>query len=153
MAHIVVSIEIDRPPAEVWEEVCDITDHVHWMADATEIRFTSERTEGVGTTFECDTRIGPLSTTDVMEITTWVERERMGVRHTGVVTGEGEFRIAALPGDRSEFLWEEDLTFPLWMGGRLGEAVGRPVLRAVWRRNLTKLKQRIESNPRPDLQA
>ena len=29
-----------------------------------------------GTTFDCDTKIGPFALTDRMEITEWVDRER-----------------------------------------------------------------------------
>ena len=35
-----------------WEDVRDLASHVTWMADAESIRFTSERTSGVGTTFD-----------------------------------------------------------------------------------------------------
>ena len=148
MASVTVSVEIDRTPAEVWGDVRDIASHVDWMADATEIRFTSDRREGIGTTFECDTKIGPLTTVDVMEITAWDEARRMGVRHKGVVTGVGEFTIEELPNNRTEFRWAEDLTFPWWLGGPIGEFFGRPVLAAIWRRNLRRLKRRLESTPR-----
>jgi len=145
VALVVVSIEIDRTPEEIWADLRDIASHVHWMADAAEIRFTSERREGVGTVFECDTRVGPLRTTDVMEITSWEPAQRMGVRHKGVVTGEGEFLITSIGERRSEFRWEEDLVLPWWLGGRIGETVGRPVLAAIWRRNLTRLRERLEA--------
>lgn len=144
MAHVVVSTVIDRTPDEIWADVADIASHVSWMADATEIRFTSDQREGVGTSFECDTRVGPLRTTDVMEITAWEPGRRMGVRHAGMVTGTGEFTIRALEEAKSEFRWEEDLTFPWWLGGPVGELVGRPVLAAIWRRNLRRLKDRLE---------
>ncbi len=136
---------IERSPSEVWADVRDIASHVTWMADATEIRFTSEQTEGVGTTFECDTRVGPLATTDVMEITVWDEEQRMGVRHVGLVTGEGAFTLTPIGDDRTEFRWEEDLRFPWWLGSRLGEIAGRPVLAFIWRRNLERLRRRLES--------
>ena len=42
------------------------------MADAESIRFTTARTRGVGTAFDCVTRVGPLRTTDRMTIVEWV---------------------------------------------------------------------------------
>ena len=45
------------------------------------------RRSGVGTRFECDTKIGPITLTDVMEITEWKPGKAMGVRHTGLITG------------------------------------------------------------------
>ncbi|MGH9231646.1 MAG: hypothetical protein ACRD07_23490, partial [Acidimicrobiales bacterium] len=66
MPRICVQATIDAPRGAVWARLADIADHVQWMADARAIRFTSERRSGVGTTFECETRIGPIRTTDVM---------------------------------------------------------------------------------------
>ena len=97
---IVVATVIDATPAEVWADVRDIGSHVTWMQDAEAIRFVSEQREGPGTRFECDTRIGPLALTDVMEITAWEDERRMGVRHVGLVEGTGEFTLAPVGTDR-----------------------------------------------------
>ena len=68
----------------------------------------------------------------------------MGVRHVGLVEGTGEFTLSERGPDRTEFRWEEDLTFPWFMGGPVGAFVARPVLRAIWKGNLKRLKERIE---------
>ena len=53
------------------------------------------------------------------------EASVMGVRHVGVVTGTGTFTLAPLDGGRgTRFEWSEDLRFPWWLGGRLGEVIG-----------------------------
>lgn len=143
---VIVTTIIDRSPSQVWEEVRDIKSHVHWMLDAVEIRFLSERQEGVGTRFECDTKVGPLSLTDVMEITSWEDEQRMGVRHIGLVEGTGEFMLRDLGSNRTEFRWQEDLSFPWFMGGPLGAFLARPVLRTIWKQNLKRLKARIEAS-------
>jgi uncharacterized membrane protein len=144
---VVVATTIDRPVGDVWEHVRVIERHVDWMHDAVAIRFLGERTEGVGTRFECDTRIGPFSTTDVMEITAWEPERRIGVHHVGVVTGTGEFTLRPLGGDRTEFRWSEDLRFPWFLGGAVGAFVARPVLRAIWRRNLDTLRGVLDPPP------
>jgi hypothetical protein len=109
------------------------------MADAAAIRFTGDRRAGVGTTFECETRIGPLRTTDLMEVTEWRERRAMGVRHVGLFTGTGRFLLRRSPRGRTRLTWDEDLRFPWWLGGPVGAVVAAPVLRAVWRGNLRRL--------------
>lgn len=139
MARIRVQTTIDAPPRAVWRRLADIGDHVTWMADAVGIRFTGESREGVGTTFECETRVGPLRTLDVMEITEWRERRAMGVRHTGLVTGTGRFLLRRRRHGRTRLVWDEQLRFPWWMGGVVGSAVASPVLRAMWRGNLRRL--------------
>jgi hypothetical protein len=144
MAGIRVSTVIDATPAEVWDVVRHVEDHVDWMHDAVAIRFTSRSTSGVGTTFDCDTRVGPFRLTDKMEITRWKPRKAMGVRHVGMVTGTGQFTLKALRGGRTRFTWKERLFFPWWMGGPFGAVVGGEVLRMIWKRNLKGLQRIVE---------
>jgi hypothetical protein len=144
MPTIEVATTIEASAQAVWDRIEDVGTHVDWMADAEAIRFTSERTSGVGTTFDCDTKVGPLKLTDRMAITEWVPAQSMGVRHEGLVTGEGRFTLSPAGDGRTEFAWIETLRFPWWMGGPVGGALGAPVLRAVWRRNLARLKALVE---------
>lgn len=136
---------IDAPPSRVWDDVKDIGSHVEWMHDAVAIRFTSGRRSGVGTAFDCDTRVGPLRLTDRMEVTEWRPRRSMGIRHVGLVTGTGRFTLRRRRGGRTRFRWEEQLVFPWWMGGPVGGLVGGQVLRLIWKRNLANLKRRVEA--------
>jgi carbon monoxide dehydrogenase subunit G len=147
MSQITVSIDLDATPARVWEIVEPIERHVDWMADAVAIRFNTEQTRGVGTSFACETKVGPIRLTDQMEITQWVPQEAMGVRHTGVVTGTGIFTLAPLDdGRRTRFTWSEQLTFPWWLGGPIGEVIGgNLVMKAIWRRNLKSLKRLVDA--------
>ncbi|NNE75221.1 MAG: SRPBCC family protein [Acidimicrobiales bacterium] len=144
MADIRVEIEIAAPPDEVWAFVEPVENHVDWMADAEAIRFTSESTRGVGTTFDCDTKVGPIKLTDKMEITEWEPGRRMGVRHVGLVTGTGAFSLEPSGPRNTAFVWAETLSFPWWLGGPIGEIVGAPILKLIWRRNLRRLKLLIE---------
>jgi carbon monoxide dehydrogenase subunit G len=146
MGRITVSVEIDATPTEVWSVVEPIERHVDWMADAEAIRFCGEQTRGTGTRFECDTKVGPIRLTDEMEITAWEPAVRMGVRHRGIVTGSGEFELEPIDlGRRTRFTWTEELDFPWYLGGPVGEAVGGPlVMRQIWKRNLTRLRRLVE---------
>ena len=124
----------------VWEYVRRIDSHTEWMADAESISFLSDQTEGVGAAFKCRTKIGPLRLTDAMVVTEWTEHEAIGVRHTGLVTGEGRFTLAPAGTNRTEFCWTEELNFPWWMGGLVGDIIGARVLEWVWRRDLKMLR-------------
>lgn len=145
MSEVEVEILIDRPPEVVWNAVEDVASHVEWMQDAAEIRFLSDQRKGVGTSFECDTVVGPLKVTDVMEITEWETRRVMGVRHVGYVTGVGRFELIPSGDAHTIFRWTETLEFPWFFGGAIGARFGRPVLAAIWRANLKRLKQIVES--------
>jgi Polyketide cyclase / dehydrase and lipid transport len=133
----------------VWDYLRRIAGHVEWMADAVAIRFTTDQHEGVGTAFETDTKVGPFRLKDEMVITEWEPGRVMGIRHTGVVTGTGRFTLSEVPGDGdrisfTRFTWEEELRFPVWMGGALGGRAGAPVLKHIWQRNLANLRRHFE---------
>jgi hypothetical protein len=144
MGRVRVGITIDAPPRRVWAEVEPVEHHVDWMADAVAIRFTSRSHRGVGTTFECDTKVGPFRLTDVMEVTEWRPGKVMGVRHVGLVTGSGRFTLRRARGGRTRFTWEERLTYPRWMGGAVAGVIGDQVMRRIWLGNLRRLKARVE---------
>ena len=144
MTKIRVEETISAPPEVVWAAIEDISSHVRWMEDAVAIRFTSAIRSGVGAAFDCDTRVGPFRLTDQMVVTEWDPPRAMGIRHTGVVTGAGRFVLAPID-EGTAFAWEEDLTFPAWMGGGAGGAAAAPLLRRVWRRNLRNLKLLVEA--------
>ena len=144
MAHFRSSVSIGAPRHVVWEAVADVRRHSDWMADANEIRLTSAQATGVGTTFECETRVGPLRTLDRMAVTDWEEGRLMGVEHRGLVTGVGRFRLEDQSDGGTTFIWEEDLSFPWWLGGRATAALARPLLALIWRRNLRRLAAMFE---------
>ena len=143
--RIRVGITIAATPAEVWRRVEPIERHVDWMADAESIRFTGTRTRGIGTTFDCVTKVGPIRLTDRMTVTAWEPERLMGIEHHGMVTGRGRFTLRRRRGGRTRFTWDERLTFPWWMGAAVGAFAARPVLRAIWRRNLRRLKTIVEA--------
>ena len=147
MAHIEVSIQLNATPEHVWSIVEPVENHVDWMADAVAIRFLNDQRRGVGTEFFCDTKVGPIKLVDRMEITEWVPEKSMGVKHVGMVTGTGVFTIEPLRnGQYTKFTWSEELTFPWWLGGPIGEVIGgNIVMKAIWRRNLKKLKALVET--------
>ena len=147
MSRIAVSIEIDATPERVWQIVEPVERHVDWMHDAVAIRFQTEQHRGVGTAFLCDTKVGPIKLVDQMEITEWEPNVAMGVRHTGLVTGTGQFTLTPIDmGRRTRFAWTEELRFPWWLGGKVGEIIGgNVVMKAIWRRNLRGLKTLVEA--------
>ena len=146
MGSIRVAIDINASTQRVWEIVEPIERHVDWMADAVAIRFKTDQTRGTGTEFYCDTKVGPIKLVDETKITSWVPQQAMGVTHTGVVTGTGEFTLEALTPSSTRFVWTEVLVFPWWLGGKLGALVGgQIVMKAIWRKNLRILKKLAEA--------
>jgi hypothetical protein len=147
MGRINVSVEIDAPTKRVWDFIEPIETHVDWMADADAIRFDSPtQTRGIGTSFVCDTTIGPIRLRDRMVVTEWEAGVQMGIRHTGAVTGDGLFELSSIDLDRrTRFSWTEQIDFPWYLGGPFVLwAIGAPILKRVWNRNMSNLKDLIE---------
>lgn len=137
---VVVSVEIPLPRPAVWRELARLDRHVEWMADARSIEFLGPRRAGTGTRFEVETRLGPLRTRDLMEVTAWEPLERIAVSHHGLFTGRGEFTLADAAPGVTRVVWREDLRFPWWFGGPIGSWCAGPVFRWVWRGNLRRLR-------------
>ena len=128
MANVEVSVVIKAPLEAVWAAAADLQSHIEWMADAESITFLTARHRGAGTRMEVATRVGPFRTTDIMEVTEWEDRRRIGVRHTGLVTGAGAFEIEELDPATTRFTWRERLAFPWYLGGALTALFASPVL-------------------------
>jgi uncharacterized protein YndB with AHSA1/START domain len=143
MPRIVVSTRIDAPPRRVWRVLRTMERHAEWMVDATAIRPATRRRRGVGAAYEVETKVGPFRLVDVMVVDRWRRRKAIGIRHEGLVRGSGLFTLRRSRGG-TLFRWEERLRFPWWLGGPLGVAVARPVLRAIWRVDVRNLKRTVE---------
>lgn len=142
--HIHLCTTIGAPVSSVWDTIENIDTHPQWMTDAESITFRTDQRSGVGTEFDCLTRIGPLTTVDAMRVTEWEPGAVMGIEHRGLVTGRGRFTLRAAGPGLTEFCWTEEITFPARLGGGLGERAGRPVLTRVWRANLARLRSLAE---------
>jgi hypothetical protein len=154
-ARVHVSIDLPALQEDVWADVSDLASHTEWMTDADTITFVGPQRQdvgpqrsGVGTVFDCITRVGPIRLTDRMTVTAWDAPWRIAIRHDGLVAGSGQFTLAALPGGHTRFRWDESLTLPWWLGGRLGAPVAAYVLGRIWRANLARLAGRFTTAPR-----
>jgi len=118
--RIRVGVTIDATPAVVWRTVEPIERHVDWMTDAATITFTGRQTRGVGTAFDCLTKVGPFRLVDRMVVTEWAPAKTMGIEHRGVVSGRGRFTLRPHPihVDRAAAVPVVD--------GRTGRCIRRP---------------------------
>jgi carbon monoxide dehydrogenase subunit G len=141
VVQVSVGVGIKAPIDVVWNKLSDLSSHAEWMADARAIEFFTEQRSGVGTRLKVSTVIAGLRTSDLIQVIEWSPPTVIGVRHTGVVEGTGRFILSqGQEGTRLE--WIEELRFPWRVGGPLTGWLARPVLKAVWRRNLERFRAR-----------
>lgn len=139
MTRISISHRVRFPTDTVWSVVADLESHPKWMNDAKWLVMVGDQRKGVGTTMRVKTVIGPFRTVDDMEIVGWVEHEHIEVRHVGLVKGTGRLGVSP-EGDSTVVSWDEDLTFPWWLGGGVTAFLSRPQLMRVWSHNLRHLE-------------
>ena len=132
---------INSPLKIVWNEVSKLENHTNWMHDAVKIDFLSENNRGLGAKMKVLTKVGPKRLYDYMTVTEWVEEESIGVDHIGIVKGKGRFKLEKIDDNKTLFIWEETLKFPIYLGSIVGEFFGAPVLKLIWKRNLKNLKE------------
>ena len=142
--RIKVSTIINKPLEIVWDEVKIMENHVNWMQDAANIDFLSENTSGIDTKMNVLTKVGPIKLNDVITVTRWEEMKSIGVIHEGIVTGEGVFFLSSVDANSTKFEWVEELKFPIYLGGPIGEIFGGLLLKQIWKKNLENLKNIIE---------
>jgi hypothetical protein len=147
-ATLPVPVDVDAPADVVWAYVTDWERQGEWML-GTRVRVTGGDGRGVGTHLHAVTGVGPVGVPDTMEVTEFRAPAgdvpgRAAVRHTGaVIKGEGFFEVEALGPQRSRFTFTELVDLPLGVLGRLGWAVGRPVVRLGFVKSLERMAQRV----------
>ncbi len=145
MEHLELDVVVEAPVERVFAAMADWQSQGAWML-GTDVRATGGGGVGVGATLEAFTGVGKIGFLDTMVITEWNPPHRVVVEHTGrVVRGSGVMEVVALPGNRSRFIWSEQLELPLGAVGRLGWRVVRPAFALGVQRSLDTFGRLIES--------
>jgi hypothetical protein len=144
MTRIAITRAVPVSHDRVWEAIANLASHTEWMKDAETLEFVTDQRRGKGTRMEVVTVVGPFRTIDVMEVVGWDEGQSIEVAHRGLITGRGILAVQPR-GDGALVSWQEELTFPWWLGGPITAWLARPVLAAIWRGNLERLEQTLTS--------
>nr|WP_211661292.1 SRPBCC family protein [Modestobacter muralis] len=141
---MVLQVDVEAPPEQVWAALVDWDRQGEWML-LTDVRAGAQGGQGVGGELAAVTgvklpvlsrRLGVL---DTMLITSWDAPRRVDVRHTGrVVRGTGAFEVLPRTGGGSTFVWTEGLDLPLGALGRAGWPLVKPVFAAGVRLSLKR---------------
>ncbi|MBB5956186.1 carbon monoxide dehydrogenase subunit G [Saccharothrix tamanrassetensis] len=106
MTRLELRVDVAAPAETTWAAVTDWARQGEWML-FTEVRVTGG--QGLGTELSAFTGLGLIGFTDTMRVTAWEPPHRCAVLHTGrFVRGTAEFRVVP-HGERSEFIWSEDI--------------------------------------------
>jgi len=144
MPPIVSSVEIARPPDEVFTYVTDPSRFPEWQHDVVSVRIEGDGRPGVGSRFTTTRRVGGVERTMTQEITE-VSLPRSWVVHgvDGPIRPNANVTVEPLDdGARSRVTFALDFE---------GHGIGKPLLPAVRRQTLKvaptsyrNLKERLE---------
>ena len=111
--HIAISLKINEPIQKVWDSLAQWEKQGEWMLQ-TKVWVTSEITEGVGTSINAFTGVGPLGVLDSMTVTSWQPPHTCDVLHTGkIIKGTGRFHLREITSDTTIFDWSEEVIAPV----------------------------------------
>jgi hypothetical protein len=145
MTTLSVSVDIDAPPQRTWDVVTDWPRQGEWMP-MTDVQVPSGSATGIGAKLSARSGIGPASFVDPMVVDVWEPPHRCEVVHLGrVVTGRGVFLVESLPGDRSRFVWREELDSR--GARRIVDRAGFPMTRLLLTVALRRLARLVEAEP------
>ena len=145
MPPIMSTIEITRPPAEVFAYVTDPAQFAEWQDDVVSVRFEGARSPVVGSRFTTTRRIGGVERTMTQEITERIPPRSWAVRGVdGPVRPNASVTVEPLgDGTRSRVTFALDFE---------AHGIGVPLLPVVRRqtqkqapRSYRKLKERLEA--------
>jgi uncharacterized protein YndB with AHSA1/START domain len=148
MSPIVSTIEIARPPEEVFAYVTDPTRFAEWQDDVVRVRMAQDATPAAGSRFTTTRRIGRGERTMTQEITEVSAPRRWAARGVdGPIRPDASIDVAPLEGGA-----RSRVTFSLdFRGHGLGELLV-PVVRRMAAKgapfSYQHLKQRLESGAR-----
>jgi len=137
---------LSAPPERVWAVLADWERQAEWMPDVAWIRVLGPE-RGLGARLAVRTKVlGVPVATDLVEVTAWEPVRRLGVRHTGVVTGEGEWTLEpTAEGGGTRFAWWEEIRMPPPVLGDAGLWLYGPVQRAMLRRSVRNLAALVQT--------
>ena len=144
MTPIVSSIEIARPPEEVFAYATDPGRFAEWQADVVGVRVEGDGPAGVGSRFTTTRRVGGAERTMTQEVTELSPPMSWAVHGVdGPIRPSARVTVAPLDGGtRSRVLFALDFE---------GHGIGRPLVPAVRRQaqraapvSYRNLKQRLE---------
>ena len=144
MAPIGSSIEIARPPEEVFASLVDPTRFAEWQRDVVRVDVEGGRPPGLGARFTTTRRIGGVERTMAQEVTELRPPTSWAVHGVdGPIRASAKVTVEPLDGGASSrVLFALDFE---------GHGIGRPLLPAVRRQarraapvSYRKLKQRLE---------
>jgi uncharacterized membrane protein len=144
--RVAESIEVNAPPALVWQIVSDPTRYLHFMSGVTRWSVDDgSRAVGLGARYRMLIRVGSAEVGGLIEVVEFKPSRDLAWTSVTGIDQRGRWRIRDLPGDRARV--ELRLAYGVAGGGLWGWAAERIAARTVrghLGRSLRQLKRQVE---------
>jgi len=146
------TIDINRPPAQVWRYLTNDDLVKKWVSGLTEIRHLTPGVEGVGNRFEMTVVMDGERTDMEMEITAFVPNRQIGFKVKSIghpsmgFTETGEYAIVEQDHNTLLTLTGRSKYYPFWL--QLMEPLVTPMAQKKLEGDLARLKSLVEAEPR-----
>jgi len=146
------TIDINRPPAQVWRYLTNDDLVKKWVSGLTEIRHLTPGVEGVGNRFEMTVVMDGERTDMEMEITAFVPNRQIGFKVKSIghpsmgFTETGEYAIVEQDRNTLLTLTGRSRYFPFWL--QLLEPLITSSAQKKLVGDLARLKSLVEAEPR-----
>lgn len=141
-----MSVQIDAPPEAVWPYLVDWENLNKWMLEGSGFTVTSPHRTGLGVEAEAKIKIGGISTIDRVRVTGWDPPSFLEITHLAWVKGKGIMHAEIH--DRSTIVSWKEIFIPPWgIVGAIGMRIFAPLMKRIFKRDLSILKSLVESEP------
>jgi hypothetical protein len=136
-------VELPVPPSQAWDVLTDWERQADWMLDADRVTVRSSVREGIGVRLAVHTRIaGVPAFVEPMQVVGWDPPLRLTLRHGGLVSGTGTWRLDAVASGTC-FTWTEDIRLCVPVVGELAARCYAPVMRRLMSRAGARLRDHL----------
>lgn len=134
--------DVDAPRASVFAYVADYRTIPGWFFALRRFEPLTEQTEGVGATFAAELTIGPKTLKSTVQVTEWVENERIRLQSIDGLTTDSTWVFSG-DGERSELEVRFGYALPGGLAGRALAAVIEPVVGQAVRHTESTLREQV----------
>ena len=138
-------IDVNAPPARVWEYVTDPSRYLHFMSGVTRWSVEGEQETGLGARYRMLLRVGSAEVGGLIEVVEFEPGRELAWTSVTGIDQRGRWRLRTVSPERTRV--ELRISYGVAGSGLLGwlaERVAAPTVSGHLRRTLEQLKRQVE---------
>ncbi|MGH2968574.1 MAG: SRPBCC family protein [Solirubrobacteraceae bacterium] len=142
--RVVESIEVNAPPALVWDHVSDPARYLHFMSGVTRWSVEGEQATGLGARYRMLLRVGSAEVGGLIELVEFTPERDLAWNSVTGVDQRGRWRIRRRDGGSRVELRLQYGVAGAGISGWIAELLAARTVKGHLRRSLRQLKRQVE---------